>query len=343
MPITGDATVITIRALSITDPVYQISGYIFDEATDPLAGTLVTLSGDASDSTTTFGDLGYSFAGLSNGDYTVTATKYGYVFVNDHEDVTIAYDNVIVDPMVAIDFLTLPYDYSISDVTGSSGLISEESDWDVWDFQPNSGDIISAVNDSSDWKPAWATKALQMTFAGAARESNLQILPGPIDPSLTSLRISWICRDSGRADRCSATAGVYDAGIFTGATFLSSHNCGHYGNYNPDKLYATSRYEEATVRDEINYVDQGVNIDGQRYHWFRIEWNFTTGVITYSCIRAQDSAVQYSNTGSVDAAGTTLGHVASNLIYFGVLPTEDPSNLQFLRFWIGTASDAWPT
>jgi len=100
MPITGDATVITIRALSITDPVYQISGYIFDEATDPLAGTLVTLSGDASDSTTTFGDLGYSFTGLSNGNYTVTPTKSGYKFVQPSENVTIAYDNVIVDPMV---------------------------------------------------------------------------------------------------------------------------------------------------------------------------------------------------------------------------------------------------
>ena len=104
MPITGDATVITIRALSITDPVYTIVGQIVDDADDGLDGVLVTLSGDASDTYTTgsgsFRSGIYHFIGLSNGDYTVTPTKTGYTFVADHEDVTIAYDSEIVDDMV---------------------------------------------------------------------------------------------------------------------------------------------------------------------------------------------------------------------------------------------------
>ena len=48
MPITGDATVITIRALSITDPVYSITGYILDDEASGLNLVTVTLSGDAS-------------------------------------------------------------------------------------------------------------------------------------------------------------------------------------------------------------------------------------------------------------------------------------------------------
>jgi len=105
MPITGDATVITIRALSITDPVYSIIGQIVDDADDGLDGVLVTLSGDASDTYTTGAPARsgyYVFTGLSNGDYVVTPTKTGYTFVADHEDVTIAYDNEIVDDMAGI-------------------------------------------------------------------------------------------------------------------------------------------------------------------------------------------------------------------------------------------------
>ena len=108
MPITGDATVITIRALSITDPVYSITGYILDDEASGLNLVTVTLSGDASAEAISGAGLPigenepglYKFTGLSNGDYVVTPTKAGYKFIQPLENVTIAYDNEIVDDMV---------------------------------------------------------------------------------------------------------------------------------------------------------------------------------------------------------------------------------------------------
>lgn len=59
--------------------VWNIAGTILDGAS-PIAGVTVTLTGDASDSTTTDGSGNYEFTGLSNGNYTVTPTKASYVF-----------------------------------------------------------------------------------------------------------------------------------------------------------------------------------------------------------------------------------------------------------------------
>jgi len=88
--------------------VYSITGYILDDEASGLNLVTVTLSGDASAEAISGAGLPigenepglYRFTGLSNGDYVVTPTKSGYKFVQPLENVTIAYDNEIVDDMV---------------------------------------------------------------------------------------------------------------------------------------------------------------------------------------------------------------------------------------------------
>ena len=68
-------------------PTFTISGTVAPAASGP--GTLVTLSGDASATTTANMSGNYSFAGLANGTYIVTPTRTGFTFSPAFSTVTI--------------------------------------------------------------------------------------------------------------------------------------------------------------------------------------------------------------------------------------------------------------
>ena len=69
---------------------YSISGTVTESGGGPLAGVTMTLSGDASGTTTTDASGNYSFTGLPNGNYTVTPSMSGYSFTPASRDVTIS-------------------------------------------------------------------------------------------------------------------------------------------------------------------------------------------------------------------------------------------------------------
>ena len=71
-------------------PTYTISGDIVDGAAAAIEGVTVTLTGDASDSTTTDASGDYAFTGLVDGSYTVTPTKTGNTFAPTSDNVTIS-------------------------------------------------------------------------------------------------------------------------------------------------------------------------------------------------------------------------------------------------------------
>ena len=71
-------------------PLYDITGNIVDENTDPVSGVTVTLTGDASDSATTDGSGDYTLSGHPDGSYTVTPTKTDQTFTPTSRNVTIS-------------------------------------------------------------------------------------------------------------------------------------------------------------------------------------------------------------------------------------------------------------
>lgn len=79
------------------DESWAIQGTIVDDGAAPVAGVLVTLTGDASDTDTTDGSGNYTLSGLSNGDYTVTPTKAGETFTPTSSAVAIADGNETED------------------------------------------------------------------------------------------------------------------------------------------------------------------------------------------------------------------------------------------------------
>jgi len=60
---------------------------------DVKSGVTLTLTGDAAGSTTTSSDGSYTFAGLSNGTYTITPSLTGYIFTPASQTVTIPDDD----------------------------------------------------------------------------------------------------------------------------------------------------------------------------------------------------------------------------------------------------------
>jgi hypothetical protein len=69
---------------------YTISGKVRSSDLVLMQGVTMTLSGDASDTTTTDSLGRYRFTGLANGNYTVTPTMTGYTFDPESRAITIS-------------------------------------------------------------------------------------------------------------------------------------------------------------------------------------------------------------------------------------------------------------
>src|SRR6266403_572240 len=97
-------------------PTYSISGTVSGAV---LSGVTINLTGTSTGTATTDGSGNYSFAGLSNGTYTVTPTKTGYTFTPANLSVTVSSANVPGQNFTSVAVPT----YSISG-TGSGSITS---------------------------------------------------------------------------------------------------------------------------------------------------------------------------------------------------------------------------
>ena len=86
------------------EALYSISGYILDGGDAGISGVTVTLTGDATDSTTTDGAGYYEFTGLSPGTYTVTPSLADHTFYPTSSVETITTADV-VSSFVGTDWL----------------------------------------------------------------------------------------------------------------------------------------------------------------------------------------------------------------------------------------------
>jgi hypothetical protein len=99
---------------------YSISGTITQSGGGALSGVTVTLSGDATGTTTTDSNGNYSFTGLANGGYTITPSMTGYTFSPTSIGVTVNNADVSGRNFTATATLP-PATYSISGTITQSG------------------------------------------------------------------------------------------------------------------------------------------------------------------------------------------------------------------------------
>ena len=85
----GYVSVWPVRSGHVGTPVHSITGTVTENSIG-LSGVTVTLSGGASTTTITAPDGTYSFAGIPDGNYTITPTLSGYAFTPSSHSVTVA-------------------------------------------------------------------------------------------------------------------------------------------------------------------------------------------------------------------------------------------------------------
>ena len=326
-----------IEGVTVTDtPLWAVAGVLLDAASDPVVGATVTLSGDASDTDTTDANGAYSFL-LPDGSYTITPTFSGYAFTEDHEDVTVDGDDVVVDTMVGESiYLALPYTYNMSDVVPSSGAVAGQlADWDVWTTLDD-GTITTSIADLNSYSPSGVTKAFSVAW-GVSRGGVVNNIGLEVDPSLTSIRIAVLFRCS-QANRYPQFFARDSLG-----TPLSLVSVFASGNASPDLAYTSARYEDAFSINEMGGESLGGNYETRWWHWLRGEWNFVTEEVIMSLYRVETASTIWTKTVSMYAAGVTLGHVPSGMDRLAILATEANTTAILAKYWIGTASDAWPT
>ncbi|MEE9398950.1 MAG: S8 family serine peptidase [Dehalococcoidales bacterium] len=259
----SNITGVDFNAFLIT---YSISGQVTSNGTG-LNGVTITLSGDASDTTTTDNDGNYSFSGLSNGSYTVTPSLEGYTVDPTSRDVTISGQNE-----TGVDFS------ASASALGSDTTFAEVSETEEVMLEP--GITVEAAKD----------EVLVYCKEDITREeldsilANIESLGGSVVGSLAATRTLQVSlpSDASKSDFISSLeskAGVAGAGINLVVSMdLVATNEEGYQRY----LLAEKEYIEISTRRKFraDYPD----IDAFESWWIGIEaikadqaWDITTG------------------------------------------------------------------
>ena len=303
-------------------PTYTISGTITGDEDE---GVTVALTGDATDSTTTAADGTYSFTGVVDGSYTVTPTLTGYTFIDDHEAVTVSGGDVAAPTMADNGLVVLPFVLDFSDYP--SGDLSADDGF--FNFDPDNKTMGSIrTSDLADYLNTFTPSGVTgVAEIGADELVGFRFPHGKVLPSgLTELRIAGLCRgSSGTTDDVYLEVGEDDeSGNFTG--FL-------YGfSVSLDVFY--HRYFIDGTQTYNTFTKYGENLNSLRWHWVRAHWR-TSGTQYGEVFRVEDATSLNSHSVSMTFPSVRQ-HSAIRISQNSGVPLV-------AKFWIGTASDDWPT
>lgn len=308
--------------------VWAVSGDIVDGTDAGIEGVAVTLSGDATDSTSTDVNGHYEFTGLVDGSYTVTPTLAGYVFTADHEDVTVSGDDVVVDNMVGVQYLILPVYHNWNGETvgtaPSHGTNSADSAA-TYGGQPYDPFTVDA-----DGVGSWTESISGIPSGGPLAESIAINLGGIIDPNSADLRVVLLAY-------AVEAQGYIDIALTASAGFTPNVNkiaMRNYENQNPD-VHNHSRTIETVSDFSDAYAPGSNNQSGTqwRYYFFKqtkageSEWSCysSAGVLVYGITRAYQG---------------TAGVFPNDMGYLSVRGVQG-GGIKVAQIWVG--SGAWPT
>jgi len=116
------AAIVGCSSSTSGEDTYAITGKITDSAGNPVSGVTVSLTGEATKSTTSDANGLYSISGLSDGNYVVTPSKSGGVFTPSSRSVLVNGDGVMdINFTISVFILKLnPVSASINGVGGST-------------------------------------------------------------------------------------------------------------------------------------------------------------------------------------------------------------------------------
>jgi hypothetical protein len=317
------------RKGSAAAPTYTISGTVTG---DVVEGVTMTLTGDASDSTTTAADGTYSFTGLSDGSYNVEPSYTGFSFTPTDSDVAVSGADQTGEDFVAAFagplFLNAA-DFATGNLSNSDGFRQYSSLFSAYPTITATG-----LADSNSYTPTGVTKAF--TTTGSANGAFFWLLPNSI-----TLPAGWTAMRAAVLFRISVATGSNAYMTISEENYTDKgSNSDDYiyftrtGSADPDTMYANQAIAGSALDRAFAL---GANVDVTRWCWMRIELD-NDGTSHASIYLIETAAT----TGPIDGA---LSYAQKQYTNIGcILRDGDEAGQTWLAgVWIGNKTDAWPT
>jgi hypothetical protein len=310
--------------------IYTLSGTITDAESSGLGGVTITLTGDASDSTTTAADGTYSFT-LPDGSYTVTPTLEEFAFSPEYRNVNVSGDDVSVDNMEDTGVLHLPFTLNIGSFQNGTLNGVDGFEFVVDKYGDGVSDSSGDLTDANSYTPSGVTKVAKSISSGSDHLCTFLFPYGKsIQSGLSTLRFAMliyissnqysqiVVRDTAR------TSAISNAAI---AIFDTSGNQDTY-----DVKIFTGGAEDATAGKK-----EGGNRNSNRWFWVCGEID-TDGTQHSRAYRVEDGDVHTADFSISLASIPRFNRIGINL--YGVTKSCD---YYLAGVWVGGGSDAWPT
>ena len=171
-------TTLVVQGSDNGSTTYSISGTVNGDIT---SGVTITLSGASSASTNTGSGGSYSFAGLSNGTYTIAPTKTGYTFSPINRSVTVSNANITGQNFTAT-------------AAGGGGAFTQADLTGTWNYTSFQTSSVS---------PGWSRGSLSINSSGALSFTSYENTWGGSGPGdgayIFTINSSGIITESGLA------------------------------------------------------------------------------------------------------------------------------------------------
>jgi len=321
-------------------PVYEITGNIVDDNTDPVSGATVTLTGDASDSTTTDGSGDYEFLLLPDGSYTVTPTKTDETFTPASRNVTVSGSSQTADfEQDAATFAA--FEVNFIDMTDGE--------------LPTNGEVTDPTHPTPTVSTILVQSIDNKELSGGYNRTLLIAGDDANSPSYT-----WDVRDFGNGldlppDGFKIQAYVTtkpsgdtrEFGLHVSATKINGtliatvedDNDGLFWAHTGSASDSTSKFGYRTENTTVKTIDQTDSPSGKGTWWYRYHLQYTASGKT-----GDMSWFKISDSSTDPIPQQTVVPTIENMRYITFVrwPNGYGQDLILHSFWVGNITDDWP-
>lgn len=305
---------------------YTLSGSVADGFAAALEGVTITLTGDASDSTTTDASGDWSFT-VEDGSYTVTPTKSGYQFVPTSASPTVSGGNEVVSAFRADQGLPLSLDFEATTI----GQVP--AGWVKSDNRDNAATAIAQRNDSgskeyTDYAKAVhidadASFSLAYDLGKSLPEAGFKIEIGFVSENASQPPNPYMWFAFGNGLPWTALTDGIQAGIEGGNNRTTI-------NFRKDSSNDANTQAEAVSNDTWRECSKA-----------RMEYTKADDDVKCDWTQA-DAGVAITQT---EAYTTEFDDaiVFSWITFWGAANSGTLADFDVVYVWIGSLTDAWPT
>lgn len=317
---------------TVTQATYDISGLIVDGAAAGIEGVTVTLTGDASDSTTTDSNGAYSFTGLDSGSYTVTPTYTGVKMTPTSRAANVSGDDVAVDNIVA-QYVLLPYTQTFDSF--DTGAVKQADGFYRIEGSAGIAAVAAAPQDSNSYSVPGASKALLLSNGTTYHTTKAFPLVESLESGLNGIRLAilYYSTNGGGSPFQTVSVDTYEG---NGDSNSINNLKAQYGVAASNNAFFYQFVVGGSVTQSFNKGSS--NATSSRWMWVRSEIT-TAGQHDMYWVRAEDATTIDSRLNDSLALAAVL-----QCKYMGIIwNSTEPGDCYIAKLWIGSLTDDWPT